>query len=138
METGSYELALNRIIIEVYHLLKDDESGHDFGHCMIVLNHVIQALVEMDGELSEQTKFAIKCAAILHEADDEKIVKTENYFNARSIIKELNLETWNIGIDNVDEFIELVISMIDKVSTRSNGICTVGEPWELIVSMLIN
>lgn len=122
----------------------NDTSGHDFGHCMIVLNHVVHALIEekpIQEYLSNEQKFAIKCAAILHEVDDKKLFNTENYDNARKIIKSANenvniyyLSNKCISCQDIDPFIDLVVSMIDKVSTSSNGICTRGEPWELLVS----
>lgn len=83
----------------------DIDQSHDIDHAIAVFNHTKKAL---DHEVVDEITYQAIClASILHDADDTKFFT--NTTNAKNILKELNFENIN-----------LVLEMIDAVSTRKN------------------
>lgn len=108
---------------EVMRLLGDDDTGHDYGHCMIVHYHAKKAIESDKSIVNPWIKWAIEIAAVLHEVDDQKLFKTENYSNAREILEKCEFPK---------EYIELIIEMIDLVSCSKNRNSVVFPTWKLI------
>lgn len=87
------------------------DGGHGFDHAVRVEYNVKRAL-ESDPthQLDEDTRLAVRLAALLHDADDRKFFpENSDYENARRILKE-------IGFPKPEE----VIRMISLVSASKN------------------
>ena len=84
-------------------------KSHDIDHidrCLHMLN------LALDKEnITEEIKFILRAAVILHDVDDEKLCTTDNYNNARGILNKYN-------ISNV---VEDIIECISYVSSSKNG-----------------
>ena len=99
-------------------------KSHDLTHFHKVYENAKRAL-EIDHNLTAYQRKAILLAALLHDADDKKIFpKSTNNSNTRHILSYFN-----------NQFVELVIEMINLVSFSSNGnsvsLCKDDE-WKLI------
>lgn len=98
---------------------------HGIDHALIVVDHVNKALERMEIPISDKEQFAVKMAALLHDADDGKFFSTSiELTNARNIMENLNLS---------QETIDLVLKMINLVSCSKNGNSRTGveEEWML-------
>lgn len=73
---------LERIEVSVRELFAKDASGHDYWHSIRVFRNAckISMTEECDWEV-------VALAALLHDADDRKLFRTENCANARRIMK---------------------------------------------------
>lgn len=88
-------------------------ESHGINHAKCVLNHSVNAINELNYEISELDKASILLASILHDVDDRKYFNSKKYENA---IRILNV------IDIYDPyFINNTINMIDMVSCSKNG-----------------
>ncbi|CAE7666558.1 unnamed protein product [Symbiodinium pilosum] len=92
-------------------------ESHGVGHALRVLEHVNKALAASTGVILQSRKQAVRLAALLHDADDRKIFKTEVSLqaanaNARSIMAGAGAHT---------DIINEAASMIDLVSCSKNG-----------------
>jgi uncharacterized protein len=99
---------------------------HGIEHAKQVMTHAELALDAGNYGISEEQKEAVLLAALLHDADDGKFFKYHiNNENLRTVI-----------IDKSDEFIELVVKMVNWVSSSKNGDSipeeTIGKDWMLI------
>jgi len=95
-------------------------ESHGLGHCLIVLGNMEKAIASADERtkklLSPQMIVSLKMAALLHEADDHKYFKTENFSNAKDILQEVLPED-----ANKTKIISDVAEMISYVSASVNG-----------------
>lgn len=98
-----------------------DIGGHGIDHMLKVAEHASNAL-EYE-TLSPQKKLQIYLAALLHDADDDKIFKSENYENARQILAKLFID---------HDVKEDIIEMISLVSCSKNGDSVPREPYMVI------
>jgi len=99
---------------------------HGIEHAKKVLENAENALKVSLYELSPYQEKAILAAALLHDADDRKFFPTHtNNENLRLVLFDTPLE-----------FIELVISMVNLVSSSKNGDSIpdfiIGQEWKLI------
>jgi len=99
---------------------------HGIEHAKQVLENAEKALEVTTFELSPYQEKAILAAALLHDADDRKFFPTHtNNENLRLVL-----------FDTPVEFIELVISMVNLVSSSKNGDLIpdfiIGQEWKLI------
>jgi uncharacterized protein len=95
--------------------------SHNVEHFYKVYNNAVMALKE---ENSNKVYFnkAILLAALLHDIDDPKLFpNSKNNINARTILHGFS-----------DEYIELVIEMINLVSFSANGNSTVEDARKLL------
>lgn len=88
-------------------LFADDYSGHDVEHSLRVYNN---AMMIADTE-PQCNRVVVSLAALLHDADDYKLFQTENNHNARSFLK-------NHQVDEV--LIEQICDIINGVSFSKN------------------
>lgn len=101
-----------------------DNSGHGYTHVQTVYKHARKAL-EYEPTLTDQQKLQVQLAALLHDADDEKIFPdSKNYSNARDIL--------NTSYPDQPELHEQIIDLIKLVSTRQNGDSDVEQSWMAI------
>lgn len=101
----------NNIIDEakayVHNLFDQNAGGHDTGHMMRVYHNAMH-IAEAEGKGDIEI---ITLAALLHDADDHKLFRTENNANARKFL------VYN-GIDS--EKTERIIEAINSVSFSQN------------------
>lgn len=95
------------ILPRLKEIFAGDYSGHDYFHTMRVYK---TALAIAQSENCDKNVVAL--AALLHDVDDYKLFKTENYANARAILKDLGIS---------DQITQQVIAAIDSVSFSKNG-----------------
>lgn len=88
-------------------LYKNESSGHDYDHSIRVLNNSL--LINKKENCDE---FIISLASLLHDVDDPKVFKTENYKNARTILGKYNIEM---------DIINRVIDVISTVSFKGDN-----------------
>lgn len=98
---------INAAIEYIEKLFAGNSDGHGVDHTMRVYRN---ALVIAETEPCDKQIVAL--AALLHDADDHKLFKTENNANAREFLKEHNLE---------EKKIEQIIDIINTVSFSKNG-----------------
>ena len=92
-------------------ILRDVSPCHGIDHAKQVMNHAKRALRAKNYEINEEQTEAVLLAALLHDADDSKFfAHHEHNENARLVLH-----------DRSPEFIELVIKMINLVSSSTNG-----------------
>lgn len=103
-------------------VLCGDDDSHNIVHARKVKNLVIEGSKDL---LDYQKTLSI-IAALLHDVDDKKYAKTENYANARGITKQA-------GCD--ESTIEMVIKIISLVSCSENGdsVPEWAEDWMIVV-----
>ncbi len=73
---------LTKLIGDVRTLFAGDSSGHDFHHTMRVYRNAMA--IAKETACHEE---AVALGALLHDADDQKLFSTENYENARKLLK---------------------------------------------------
>lgn len=106
-------------------LMKDhDVGGHGINHMIAVANHATKALEHEN--IPQCDKIRIELAALLHDADDEKIFPgNKNYENARKILDEVLTDEYLQLSDHKEQyreyFINKIIEMIGLVSCSKNG-----------------
>ena len=88
-------------------LFAENADGHGFDHSMRVYRN---ALLIAESEHSAD-RFIISLSALLHDADDHKLFKTENNANARSFLEEQGLDR---------DTISRIIAAINSVSFSKN------------------
>lgn len=88
-------------------LYKNESSGHDYDHSIRVLNNSL--LINRKENCDE---FIISLASLLHDVDDPKVFKTENYKNARTILGKHNIEM---------DIINRVIDVISTISFKGDN-----------------
>jgi uncharacterized protein len=99
---------------------------HGIEHAKQVLNNAINALEVSSFQLTNEQTETILLAALLHDADDRKFFPTHN-----------NNENLRLVLfDKTSEFINLVIDMVNLVSSSKNGDSIpqeiIGNEWKLI------
>jgi uncharacterized protein len=100
-------------IIRLQKILYDNNvcDSHGIEHSVIVMNNAKKALESEDYNLNDNQKRAVILAALLHDADDRKFFpNNKNFENLISVLE---------GYDS--DFINLVIKMVDLVSSSKNG-----------------
>ncbi|MBQ7566963.1 MAG: HD domain-containing protein [Oscillospiraceae bacterium] len=93
----------------IENLFAGDSGGHDAAHTLRVYRNAMRladALPDCDRE-------TVALAALLHDADDPKLFKTENLANARAFLASQNADPARI---------EAVCRIIDGVSFSKNGL----------------
>jgi len=104
---------MSTVIRAVEELFRGDGSGHDFYHTLRVYRTALTLARE------EVCREELVClAALLHDADDRKLFATENFANARRILREHGAPA---------ETEEAVIRIIASVSFGSGGIPDTAE-----------
>ena len=98
---------INSAIAYIEDLFKDASDGHDPEHSVRVYNNALR-LAELEGNCDPEI---VALAAILHDADDHKLFRTENNENARAF-----LESRNIPADETDR----ICAVINSVSFSRN------------------
>jgi uncharacterized protein len=92
---------------------KESNHGHGIAHMQQVYDHTFAALMEHEhSELTDRDYICVLLAAYLHDVDDRKLFKTQNYQNARNILSKI------AGLSPRDR--EFIIQMISWVSASSN------------------
>jgi len=86
-------------------------------------------VANLDGDL----QLVCLLAAVLHEADDDKLFKTEDYANARRIVRESLPE--DDSCERKTAVADQVVEIIDLVSARKNKNKSplAGQEWKLMV-----
>lgn len=109
---AKHEAYKEEIINEITELFEEQNicKSHDINHILRVNEHIKFATLNM--ALPIRLKYLISYAALLHDVDDEKFFKTENYKNASNILNDLTLS---------EDDVELIINMISYVSCSVNG-----------------
>lgn len=105
METEAVRAAMQY----VQTLFAGDCGGHDAAHTMRVYANAMRiadALPDCDREIAA-------LGALLHDADDEKLFRTENLANARAFLTAQGIAPARI---------ERICRVIDGVSFRKNGV----------------
>ena len=95
-------MELTKLVEDVRRLFAGDSSGHDFYHTMRVYRNAMTIAEETPCDSQ-----VVALGALLHDADDRKIFATENYENARSLLKSYGA---------TDQLEEAVIHVISTVS----------------------
>ena len=88
-------------------IFKDNSDGHDAEHSLRVYGNSL--LIAENYPESDKTVIAL--ASLLHDVDDHKLFDTENNMNARSFLKEQNVE---------DDVIDQICVIINGVSFSKN------------------
>jgi uncharacterized protein len=88
-------------------LFAGNSDGHDAEHTMRVYRNA-QFILE---SYTEADRFITLLAALLHDADDHKLFKTENHENARCFLREHGI---------ADETIRTICKIIGAVSFSQN------------------
>ncbi len=130
-------------LIDLHHQANNKNSenvkdGHGFDHMLAVMNHAILAVDAPECQsLSPAIKDQIIFAALLHDADEDKIfgVSDEANSNARRILltclDDEYLKSVNYDSD-LTSFIEQIIELINLVSCSKNKDSNVAHSWMLI------
>jgi len=103
----------NKHIYELKKLFDENNicESHGIKHAISVMNHAICALEVHKYTISQIEYNSIIIASLLHDADDYKFFpNNQNNDNARYLLK-----------DNSEDFIDLVINMIELVSSSKNA-----------------
>ncbi len=90
---------INYAIEFIESLFANDYSGHDAEHSKRVYHNAIM-LADTEPQCD---RFVISLAALLHDADDYKLFKTENNYNARSFLKQCQVD--KIKVEHICEII---------------------------------
>lgn len=107
-------------------ILTDNDvcTSHGIEHAIAVMNNANKALPYY--QLNENESKLVLLGALLHDADDKKFFpNNDNYNNLRNIMSQCN---------NTNEEIEIVVRMVDLVSSSKNAdnIPTDVPEWYLI------
>jgi len=99
---------------------------HGIKHALEVMKNAEKGLESGNYNLDETNTDAVLLASLLHDADDEKFFPAnKNNENLRSVLNDKN-----------PEFVELVVKMVNIVSSSKNGDTipddVVGQEWQLI------
>ena len=101
------EPIIERTIAYAEKLFADDSGGHGFDHTMRVYHNAMKIAAAEPGADLE----TVALAALLHDADDYKLFRTENNANARAILAECGLP---------EEKTERVCEAVNAVSFSKN------------------
>lgn len=94
------------------------DPGHNYSHALRVYKRGVEACRYHKGFLTYQQITSVKLACLLHDVDDKKFFKTEDYANARRILQTV-----------LPEHEAEVIQMIKLVSCSENkNQCDNGTP----------
>lgn len=86
-------------------------KSHGIIHAIKVMNNAEKALLCANFKINENKKQCVLLAALLHDADDKKFFPNNlNFENLRYVLS-----------DNNEELVNLVIQMVDLVSSSKNG-----------------
>jgi len=88
-------------------LFQGNSDGHGFDHSVRVYRNAMK-IADTEPECNRQI---VALAALLHDADDEKLFSTENNANARKILETLDLPA---------EAVECICEAINAVSFHKN------------------
>ncbi len=94
----STEYTLTGIFQEIKRIFADDYSGHDFFHTERVYKNAMNI-----AENEHCEKNIVALAALLHDVDDPKLFSTENFYNARQIMRN-----FDIPQNTTDRVIEII------------------------------
>ena len=94
-------------IAYIKELFAGNADGHDADHTLRVYVNAEKLL----SEYPEADGLVVRLAALLHDADDHKLFKTENNANARGFMKEHGVP---------DETAEVICTAINSVSFSKN------------------
>lgn len=119
------------IVLSLHDLFSEShetDGGHGVEHALKVYRHAENTLA-IDRSIKDPLHIqAIKCACLLHDADDSKFFDSKDYDNARMILFRAAPEKKDLR--------DLTIELIKLVSCTSNGNSTdninKGEEWKLI------
>jgi uncharacterized protein len=137
--------ALCKDVLQHVHILFESagakDPAHNVRHVEEVTDHVRQALKEE--KLSERQKVVAILAALLHEADDEKLfpASADSGCNAHTILSAClpgalaNGVLPDAGAEAAGAVADEVVEIINLVGTRKNkdGAVPKGMEWKLIV-----
>lgn len=118
-----YEATIDRVISRLKEFCDKYklEADHGFVHATRVYTHARYAYGLMHS-VSARNVFRGLVAALLHDVDDHKLFKTEDYANAREILSDFE-----------ESDVNSIVRMIGLVSFSANGNNTDGIfDWELI------
>ena len=88
-------------------LFQNNAGGHDAAHTLRVYHNAVR-IAEKEANCSLEI---VSLAALLHDADDHKLFRTENNANARAFLEETGM---------VQEEIEQIIQAVNSVSFSRN------------------
>ena len=88
-------------------LFRGNADGHDAAHSLRVYTNALK----IAGAYPDSDRFVVSLAALLHDADDHKLFRTQNNANARSFLQEQNVDA---------EHIEQICEAINSVSFSKN------------------
>ncbi len=88
-------------------LFRGNADGHDAAHSLRVYTNALK----IAGAYPVSDRFVVSLAALLHDADDHKLFRTQNNENARSFLQEQNVDA---------EHIEQICETINSVSFSKN------------------
>ena len=88
-------------------LFRGNSDGHDAAHSLRVYTNALK----IAGAYPDSDRFVVSLAALLHDADDHKLFRTQNNANARSFLQEQNVDA---------EHIEQICEAINSVSFSKN------------------
>ena len=88
-------------------LFRDNAGGHDAAHSLRVYRNAMK-IAETEPEVDKEI---VALAALLHDADDHKLFRTENNENTRSFLMENRVP---------EETIDLICAAINTVSFSQN------------------
>ena len=88
-------------------LFRGNSDGHDAAHSLRVYTNALK----IAGAYPDSDRFVVSLAALLHDADDHKLFRTQNNANARSFLREQNVDA---------EHIEQICEAINSVSFSKN------------------
>lgn len=112
-------------------------TDHGYVHAVRVAHNALNAIQWQRNAgltLPLEIEFAIYCASLLHDADDRKFFNGIGYSNAVNIL-QTSIPRAVFDSDRTisyEEFLNLIVEMIDLVSTSKNKNRVVDEIWKLI------
>ena len=109
------EEIIRKAVKYVERLFEGNADGHDAQHTMRVYQNAQHIL----GSCREADRFIVLLAALLHDADDYKLFRTENNENARVFMEEQGIP---------EETIDTVCETINMVSFSKNRGKRPGTP----------
>lgn len=88
-------------------LFQGNSDGHDFGHTMRVY-HIAMEIADAEPGCDKQI---VALAALLHDADDDKLFASENNANARAFLNSQNVD---------EDTVQRICTAINSVSFSRN------------------